>query len=68
MENKLIILIVIILGAIAIAQLVRVYEISAKLRKTQEHEISNRDNNLNAKLMLGFIIALFIGFIYLMLE
>jgi len=68
MENKLIILIVIILGTIALAQLVRVYEISAKLRKTQEHEISNRDNNLNAKLMLGFIIALFIGFIYLMLE
>jgi cytochrome c oxidase subunit 2 len=66
MENKLIILIVIILGAIAIAQLVRVYEISAKLRKTGEHEISNRDNNLNAKLMLGFMLALFIGFIYLM--
>ena len=68
MENKLIILIVIILGAIAIAQLVRVYEISAKLRKTGEHEISNRDNHLNAKLMLGFMLALFIGFIYLMVA
>jgi cytochrome c oxidase subunit 2 len=66
MENKLIILIVIILGAIAIAQLVRVYEISAKLRKNEEHEVSNRDNRLNARLMLGFMIALFIGFIYLM--
>jgi cytochrome c oxidase subunit 2 len=68
MENKLIILIVIILGAIAIAQLVRVYEISAKLRKNGEHEISNRDNKLNAKLMLGFMFALFISFIYLMSE
>jgi cytochrome c oxidase subunit 2 len=66
MENKLIILIVIILGAIAIAQLVRVYEISAKLRKNEEHEVSNRDNRLNARLMLGFMIALFLGFIYLM--
>ncbi len=66
MENKLIILIVIILGAIAIAQLVRVYEISAKLRKNGEHEVSNRDNRLNARLMLGFMIALFLGFIYLM--
>ena len=66
MENKLIILIVIILGAIAIAQLVRVYEISAKLRKNEEHEVSNRDNRLNARLMLGFMFALFIGFIYLM--
>jgi len=68
MENKLIILIVIILGAIAIAQLVRVYEISSKLRKTSEHEISNRDNNLNAKMMLGFMIFLFVGFIYLMAK
>ncbi|MFM6935622.1 MAG: cytochrome c oxidase subunit II transmembrane domain-containing protein [Flavobacteriales bacterium] len=66
MENKLIILIVIILGAIAIAQLVRVYEISAKLRKNGEHEISSRDNNLNGKLMFGFMIALFVSFIYLM--
>lgn len=66
--EKLIILIVIILGAIAIAQLVRVYEISAKLRKTGEHEISSRDNNLNAKMMLGFMIALFVSFIYLMVT
>ena len=64
--EKLIILIVVILGAIAIAQLVRVYEISAKLRKTGEHEITSRDNNLNAKMMLGFMFALFISFIYLM--
>ena len=35
MENKLIILLVIVLGAIAVAQLVRIYEISAKLRKTK---------------------------------
>jgi cytochrome c oxidase subunit 2 len=68
MENKLIILVVVILGAIAIAQLVRIYEISAKLRKTSEHEISNRDNNLNGKMMLGFMIFLFVGFIYLMAK
>lgn len=64
--EKLIILIVIILGAIAIAQLVRVYEISSKLRKNQEHEISSRDNNLNAKMMFGFMLTLFASFIYLM--
>jgi len=55
MENKLIILIVIILGAIAIAQLVRVYELSVKMRKTGEHDINTRDNHLNGKLMLGFM-------------
>ena len=59
MENKLIILLVIVLGAIAIAQLVRVYEISSKLRKHQEHEVSNRDNNLNGRLMFAFMIFLF---------
>lgn len=66
MENKLIILLVIILGAIAIAQLVRIYEISAKLRKNQEHEISSRDNNLNGRLMFGFMLFMFGSFIYLM--
>jgi len=66
MENKLIILLVIVLGAIAVAQLVRIYEISAKLRKNQEHEISSRDNNLNGRLMFGFMLFMFGSFIYLM--
>ena len=68
MENKLIIVLVIILGAIAIAQLVRVYELSSKLRKSGEHEISSRDNNLNAKMMLGFMIVFFASVIYLFLH
>lgn len=68
MENKLIILVVIILGAIAIAQLVRVYELSSKLSKSSEHEVSYRDNNLNGKMMLGFIILLFASIIYLFLN
>ena len=63
MENKLIVLLVIVLGAIAIAQLVRVYELSIKMRKTGEHDINTRDNHLNAKLMLGFMFFQFIGFI-----
>jgi cytochrome c oxidase subunit 2 len=66
MENKLIILLVIVLGAIAIAQLVRIYEISSKLRKTGEHEISSRDNNLNGRMMFIFMLLLFGFFIYLM--
>lgn len=66
--EKLIILIVLIIGAIAIAQLVRVYELTSKLKKGGEHEVTNRDNNLNAKLMLGFMMFQFLGFIYLMLK
>tara|TARA_B100000524_G_scaffold89764_1_gene42054 strand:+ start:22504 stop:23889 length:1386 start_codon:yes stop_codon:yes gene_type:complete len=66
--EKIIILIVLITGVIAIAQLVRVYELTYKLKNRGEHEIPNRDNNLNAKLMLGFMLFQFFGFIYLMLK
>ena len=66
MESKLVSLIIIVLGIVAIAQLVRLYELSSKVRKEGEHETNTRDNNLNAKLMLVFMAFLFIGFIYLM--
>lgn len=68
MISKLIVLFVIILGVVAIAQLVRLYELSSKIRNKGEHEISSRDNNLNAKLMLVFMVVLFGGFIWLMLR
>lgn len=68
MENKFIILLVVIFGAIAVAQLVRVYELSSKLRGKNEHDINSRDNNFNALLLLLFMFFQFFGFIYLMLE
>lgn len=68
MITKLITLAVIVLGVIAIAQLMRLYELSSKLRKTGEHDISNRDNQLNAKLMLAFMFVLFGGFIWLIFK
>ena len=66
--EKLIILIVLVTGVIALAQLVRVYELSSKLKKKGEHDVNDRDNHLNAKLMLGFMMFQFLGFIYLMLT
>ena len=66
--EKLIILIVIILGAIALAQLIRVYELSSKLRKSGEHEINNKDNHINGLLMFVFMILTFVGLFYLMLK
>ena len=66
--EKLIILIVIILGAIALAQLVRVYELSSKLRKSAEHEVNDKDNHINGLLMYVFMLVTFAGFIYLMLT
>lgn len=68
MVTKLIILLVIVLAIIAAAQLMRLYELSAKMRNEGEHETSRRDNKLNAGLMLLFMIVLFGGFIWLMME
>ena len=68
MESKLIILIAVILGTVALAQLVRVYELSAKLRKNAEHEVPNRDNVMNARFMLVFMFFQFFGLIYLMFK
>ena len=68
MESKLIILLVVILGVIAIAQLVRVYELVSKLRDRNEHEITYRDNHLNAKLMLAFMFIQAGGLIFLMIK
>ena len=66
--TKLIVLIVIILGVIAIAQLVRMYELSSKLRNRREEDIPNRDNRLNATLLLVFMFAFFASVLYLFAE
>lgn len=68
MSFKLITLIVIVLGVVALAQLVRVYELSSKLRNRREEDITNRDNRLNGNMMLLFMIIMFGGFIWLMLH
>lgn len=68
MSFKLITLIVIVLGVLAIAQLVRVYELSSKLRNRREEDITHRDNKANANLMLLFMILSYVGYIYLMLT
>ncbi|MDG1347037.1 MAG: cytochrome c oxidase subunit II transmembrane domain-containing protein [Crocinitomicaceae bacterium] len=66
MGSKLIIIAVLVLGVFAIAQLMRLYEISSKMTKKGETEVNIRDNNMNGKLMLVFMILLTIGFIWLM--
>lgn len=65
---KLLILLVIVLGVVAVLQLARVHELTATLRKKREEEISYADNRMNAFLMLLFMIGFFISFIYLMIR
>jgi len=68
MESRLLILVIIVIGAIAVAQLTRLYELAAKLRKHGEHDIQDRDNYLNARLMLVFNLFQFGALIWLMLK
>jgi len=62
---KFIALIVIVLGIIAVAQLMRVYELTSKLRNRREEEIELRDNKMNANLMLWFMFVFFGSFIWM---
>ena len=68
MGSKLIILLVIILGVIALAQLVRVNELTAKHSGRKEEDIPHRDNIFNANMMLAFMIFFYASFIWLMLK
>jgi len=56
---KLLIVLVIIVGAVAIGQLTRIYELTSKLRGKKEEEISDGDNRMNAVLMIVFMISLY---------
>lgn len=68
MGSKLIIIAVLVLAVFAVAQLMRMYELSSKMTKKGESEVNTRDNNMNGKLMFVFMILLFAGFIWLMLK
>ena len=69
MENKFLIFIVVVLGVLALIQLVKVYEMTSKVTgdKSQEN-ITPGENLSQAVLFLVFMFALFGGTIYLMLE
>jgi cytochrome c oxidase subunit 2 len=66
--TKLLILLVIVLGVLAIAQLARVYELTSRLRGKREEDISPADNRMNARLMWVFLIAYFGFFLWLVVA
>lgn len=66
--TTLLIILVVAFGAMAIAQLARVYELTSKLRGTREEEISDSDNRMNARLMWLFCVAYFAFFFWLLIE
>lgn len=62
--EKLLIVFTIILAVVGVAQIAKVYQLSAELQKRREEDISPRSNRINANLLLLFVIALFGFFIY----
>ncbi len=60
--DKVLIVLVIILGVIAVAQLTRVYELTRKLSGKREEDVSTKDNRLHGSLLLVFML-LFFGFL-----
>lgn len=66
--TKLLILIVVVLGILAVAQLARVYELTSRLRGKREEDISDADNRMNATLMWLFPVAYFGFFLWLVLR
>ncbi|HYG51438.1 MAG TPA: cytochrome c oxidase subunit II transmembrane domain-containing protein [Flavobacteriales bacterium] len=66
--EKLLIVLVLMVGVIAIAQMMRVYEISAKMRGKKEEEISYGDNVFNANMMLVFMLAFYGLFFWLLAK
>lgn len=62
---KLLILLVVVIGVVALIQMARVYELTSKLRGKREEDISSADNRMNAAFMVIFMILFYIGVIYL---
>jgi cytochrome c oxidase subunit 2 len=61
---KLLILLVVVLAVVMIAQLVRVFELSTELRGGSQNEVTEKDNKMNATLMLVFMFVFFAACIW----
>jgi len=58
----------IILGIIAFARVIKVYELANALRGNKDEQVTDSDNKFNAKMMLAFMIAFFAFCIYQMIA
>ena len=65
---KLITLLVVIAGVIALAQLAKVGQLTALIRNKKEEDISEADSRLNGGLFILFMVASYASFIWLMVR
>ena len=66
--TTILILLVVVFGVMAVAQLARVYELTSKLRGKREEDISDSDNRMNGRLMWVFCVAYFAFFLWLLID
>lgn len=66
MGMKVVVLIVVVLAVIAVAQIMRVYELSTQIRGKREEDVDLRTNNINASLMMVFLLIFFGSLFYMM--
>lgn len=64
--TKLLIIVVLVLGVLAVVRLSRVYELTATLRGKREEHISDRDNRMNGRFMWLFCVLYFGFFLWLL--
>lgn len=62
--DKLLLVFIVVLIIISIAQIAKMYQITSSISKKREEDISPGTNRINANLLLFFMIALFVTFIW----
>lgn len=65
---KLITLLVVIAGVIALAQLAKVGQLTSLIRNKKEEEISAADTRLNGNLWIAFMLAFYVSFVWLIIR
>ena len=64
----LLMVVVLFLAVFAAAQIMRIYELSAKARQEREYEVTDKDNNTQGRYMLLFGIGLLVSFVWMMMT
>lgn len=66
--STLLTILVLVLAAVAIGQIVRIFELSNSVRGVDENEITDKDNEWQGWLMLAFMFAMLISFTWMTIE
>ncbi len=66
--STLLTILALVLAAVAIGQIVRIFELSNAIKGVDENEITDKDNDRQGWLMLLFMLAMLIGFTWMTID